>query len=146
MTVISTAPDQVALPSNHHRTRLRMLGVAGAVLAPLALWSIAVPVVGVDLSVRPGGGSTQTVGAGAILAVSLLASLLGWALLAVLERRSARARNLWTGVAVAVLLTSLAGPLTGATTATSKTVLALMHLSLGAVLIPALRHSSTTHR
>ncbi len=145
MTTSSTPPDRVALPSSRHRTRLRMLGVAGAVLAPLIVWSIAVPVVGVDLTVRPGGGSTQTIGAGTILAVSLLASLLGWALLAVLEHRSARARTRWTGGAVAVLLLSLAGPLTGATTATSKTVLVLMHLSLGAVLIPALRHSSTTH-
>jgi hypothetical protein len=46
MTTSSTPPDRVALPSSRHRTRLRMLGVAGAVLAPLIVWSIAVPVVG----------------------------------------------------------------------------------------------------
>ncbi len=43
--------------------------------------------LGVDLTVRttPGGSSVQTIGPAFVFAVGLLASLLGWDLLAVLE-------------------------------------------------------------
>ncbi|HZJ05567.1 MAG TPA: DUF6069 family protein [Nocardioidaceae bacterium] len=96
--------------SSTRRVRTRAFSVASAALASLAVWTIAVPLLGIDLFVRPGGGSPQTVGAGTVVAVSLIASLLGWALLALLERRTSRARAIWTGAAVAALLLSLGGP------------------------------------
>ncbi len=122
-------------------TRARAFGVAGAALAALAVWTVAVPLLGVDLLVRPGGGSAQTVGVGTVVTASLVASLLGWALLALLERRVTRARTVWTGVAAVVLLLSLAGPLTGGTTSSAAAALTLMHVAVAAVLIPTLRHS-----
>jgi hypothetical protein len=141
----TTVHDQITPPPTRRaRTRARAVAVAGATLAALGVWAVAVPLLGADLLVRPGGGSAQRVGAGAVAAASLIPALLGWALLALLERRTARARPVWTGVAVVVLLLSLGGPLTAGTTTASKAVLVLMHLAVGAVLIPALRRSSTT--
>jgi hypothetical protein len=118
------------------RVSRRGLTVAAAVLAAVIVWLIAVPVAGIDLLVRPGGGATQQVGVGSVVAVSLLAALLGWGLLAMLERLlPARARTVWTVAAGVVLVLSLAGPLTGGTTPAVAATLALMHLAVGAVLI-----------
>ena len=111
-------------------------------LAALAIWVVADQLLGANLLVRSGGGSPQSVGAGTVVAASLLAALLGWVLLAVLERRTSRARAVWTGVALVVLLLSLSGPLTGGTTPSTTATLVLMHLTVAAVLIPTLRRSS----
>ncbi len=143
--MITTVPDQITrAPGRRVRTRVRALAVACAPLVALGVWTVAVPLLGADLPVRPGGGSPQMVGAGAVAAASLITALVGWALLALLEHRTARARPVWTAVALAVLLLSLGGPLTAGTTTASKAVLVLMHLTVGAVLIPALRRNSPT--
>ncbi len=129
-------PHRVTTPS-HHKFRSRALAVTAAVLAALVVWSLAVPLLGVDLTVRttPGGSSVQTIGPALVLAVSLLASLLGWGLLAGLERRTQRAGTIWTITAGVVLLLSLAGPLTAAITTAAAATLMLLHLSAAAVLI-----------
>ncbi len=79
-------PDRVPAPS-HRQLRSRAFAVTAAVLAALVVWSVAVPLLGVDLTVRTtsGGSSVQTIGRAFVFAVGLLASLLGWDLLAVLE-------------------------------------------------------------
>jgi hypothetical protein len=122
------------------RVSHRALTVAAAILAAAVVWFVAVPVAGLDLLVRPGGGATQHVGIGSVLTVSLLAALLGWGLLTLLERLlPAHARTVWTVVAVTVLVLSLAGPLTGGTTAAVTVTLSLMHVAVGAALILGLR-------
>jgi hypothetical protein len=143
MTTTQTA-HTTSSSTRRTRARARALGVLGAVLAALAVWIVADPLLGADLLVRPGGGSPQSVGAGPVVAASLLAALLGWALLAILERRTSRARGVWTGIALVVLVLSLSGPLTGGTTLTTKATLAIMHLAVAAVLIQTLRRSSPT--
>lgn len=125
------------------RIRQRVLTVAAAVVAAVLAWLVAVPIVGIDLLVRPGGGAAQQVGLGSVVAVSLLASLLGWGLLALLERLiSRRALTAWTVVAVVVLMLSLTGPLTAAANAAVAIALVLMHLVVGAVLIIGLRRTT----
>ncbi len=129
-------------PTNAARPRLtRMLGVAGACAAAIAVWAIAVPAFGVQLLVRFGGGTPQTVGLGLVVGASLLASLLGWALLAVLERRTPRARPIWTAIATVILVASLTLPLSAGTTMSARVTLVLMHLAAAAVLIPTLRRA-----
>ena len=90
------------------------------------------PLLGVDLAVRtnPGGSSAQSIGAASVLAVSLLASILGWGLLAALEQATQRAGTLWTVTASVVLLLSLAGPRTSAVTTAAAVALVLLHLSV----------------
>jgi hypothetical protein len=47
-------------------------------------------------------------------------------------------RTIWTAFAVAVLLVSLVGPLTGAMTVAARIVLECMHVAVAASLIAAL--------
>ena len=119
--------------------RNRILGVAGATLAAVAVWTIEVPRLGLRLVTQCGNAAPQGVGIGAVVFSSLVGSLAGWGLLAILERRFARARAIWTGIAIAVLLASFSLPLSAGTTATTKVALAMMHLAVGEVLIPTLR-------
>ena len=141
----SIAPART--PPAPHRVQARGLVVAGAVGAALGEWLVAGPLLGIDLAVQPAGGgaqsATQTVGIGAVVAASLTAALLGWALLALLERWTARARTIWTAVAAVVLLLSLAGPLTGALSLSVAGALAAVHLVVGSVLIVGLRRTAT---
>ena len=141
MTTTAT-PRRVTAPS-HRQLRLRAFAVIAAVLAALVVWSVAVPLLGVGLTVRTTpGSSVQTIGAGFVVAVSLLASLLGWGLLAALERRTQRAGTVWTAAAGVVLVLSLAGPLTAAVTTGGKVSLVALHLSVAAVLISLLRRTA----
>jgi hypothetical protein len=137
----SDIPTRTDCPPVHHIRGLRALAVTGAVAAALAVWAVAVPLAGIEPTVRMGGES-RPVGPGAVATSALLAGLAGWALLAALERFAGRARRTWTIIAVVMLLLSLGGPLgNGAHTATTI-ALAGMHLAVGAVLIPALRRSA----
>ncbi|WP_049556300.1 DUF6069 family protein [Nonomuraea sp. SBT364] len=115
----------------------RILTVAGASAAALAVWAVAVPVAGTTLTVRMGAG-TQPIEPGSVLVVSLLVGLAGWALLAVLERFASRPGRIWTVVALTVLVLSLLGPLGSAVGIATTLVLVLMHLVVGAVLVPGL--------
>ena len=128
-------------PATTRLSQTRGLSVAGATLAAVAVWVLAVPLLGTHLLVRFGSGAPQNVGIDLIVGASLMASLLGWASLATLERLTSRARTIWTGAAVAVLLGSLSLPLIAGTTMATKVALALMHVIVAVVLIPALRRS-----
>jgi len=129
-------------PATVSRGLARALSVAGATVAAAAVWAVAVPGLGTHLLIRFGSGITQTVHTDLVIGAALMASLCGWGLLTVLERRTHRARALWTAVAVVVTIASLGLPLIGGTTAATVTALAMMHLAVAAVLIAALRYSA----
>jgi cell division protein FtsW (lipid II flippase) len=136
----ATAPSPARTRPDH---RLRALGVVAAVLAPVLIWVVAVPVLGVDLLVSDGRRQSPTqfeVGLGAVVTVALGSALLGWGVLALLERFTRHARTVWTVLATVLLVLSLVplfGPMSGAT----RLTLALMHLAVGAALIPAFHRS-----
>lgn len=115
----------------------RLLTIAAAVAATLVVWLAAVPILGVELAAQTGGGTIE-VGPGAVVIATVVAGLAGWALLALLERLTPRARVIWTAIAAAVLVLSMLGPL-GGIGAASQLTLALMHLAAGAVIIAGLR-------
>ncbi|QUX26776.1 hypothetical protein KGD83_15420 [Nocardiopsis akebiae] len=119
----------------------RMLTAVAAVLAPLALWGLAVPLMGVDLTAVP-GGQARPVGPGAVAFAGMLSAAAAWALLAVLERTARRPRLAWTVTACAVLALSLAGPLTSGAAPVVVLVLEGMHVLVGAVLILGLGRSA----
>lgn len=137
---MSTATWGRIAPATTHLSLARALSVTGATLAAVAVWAAAVPGLGVRLLVRFGSGSPQTVHAQLVVAAALTASLCGWGLLAVLERRTRHARAIWTAAAVAITAASLSFPLIAGITAATVTALALMHLAVAAVLIPGLRY------
>jgi hypothetical protein len=121
--------------------RARALAVIAAVLAALAIWLVTDPLLGIDLTgpTVPGSEELMSISPAMVAGGSLVAALAGWALLALLERFTARARTIWTAIAVLVGLLSLAGPLsTLGSTEANALALALMHLAVAAVLIPGL--------
>ena len=138
----STTTRTYAARHTNQLLRTRALGVVGAVIAAVAVWVIEVPLLGLHLDIRFGTGAAQTIGIGFVLGATLFASLLGWALLAILERRTPRARTIWTVIAAVVLVASLSLPLYAGIAGSTKVALAVMHLAAAAVLIPVLRASS----
>lgn len=140
--ITTTTPGHVTT-SSHQQFQRRAFAVTAAAFAALVLWSVEVPLLGVSLSVRTTPGSnTQKIGVGLVIAVSVLASLLGWGLLAALEHLTQWAGTIWTAAAGVVLVLSLTGPLTTAVTTGGKASLVALHLSVAAVLIPLLRRSA----
>jgi hypothetical protein len=134
-----------AAPDIRH-ARARVLCAAGGALAAALAWTVEVPLLGIDLNFRYGTSHIQFVAVAQVIAASLAASLLGWLLLAVLEQRTPHARTLWTSVALAGLAASVALPLTlattAATTASAIVGLAVMHLTIGAAVIPAMARTA----
>lgn len=123
--------------------RARPRAVVIAMLVPLAIWSVAEMVFHIRLRTPGGFGPPGDIGALNVIAASGFFSLAGWGLLALLERLTARARSVWMIIAVVTLLLSLATPLSGSgITPANRAVLLLMHLAVGAVLIPALYRTS----
>jgi len=142
MHTTTTAP---AIPDIKHG-RARALCAAGGALAAALAWAVEVPLLGIHLNVRFGGGHIQTIAVGQVIGVAVAASLLGWLLLAQLERRALRPRLIWTTVALVALAASLALPIAAATTTSAVVGLIVMHLTVGAVVIPAMARTARTGR
>ncbi|MEU7714777.1 DUF6069 family protein [Micromonospora chalcea] len=134
----TTIPTAATRPT---RRRVRLLTVLAATVATLLGWVIAVPLAGVELSART-GSDVQRVTPVAVAVSTLFAGLAGWALLALLERLTARARPVWTVVATLVLLVSLLGPLGGGVGRPATLTLVAFHLVAGTVLITGLRRAA----
>ncbi|MFG3556901.1 DUF6069 family protein [Micromonospora sp. NPDC047557] len=137
MSAEASAPRAVDGAS---RVRNRSIALVVAVLAAVAVWSIAT-LAGAQLTVDQGSGP-QDVTVLAVLVTSALAALLGWGLLAALERLSARATTIWTGIAVAVLVLSLVPASLVDASAGTRFALVLMHLVVGAVVILGFRRGA----
>jgi Family of unknown function (DUF6069) len=122
-------------------TAVRVLtGVVGAAAA-LVIWVIAVPVFDVELTTTNPQGQTIEIGPVPIIVLSTIPALLGWALIALLERFTpSRAKTMWTVIAVAALLISFV-PLTQMSAAAAVS-LGLMHLVVGGVIIVGMRSTS----
>lgn len=126
----------------------RIAAVVAAVLAAVVVWVAFGPIAGVDLRAPAAGtpGQTHDVGLVTVMVPSALASLAGWALLAVLERVTARSRTVWITTAIVVLVLSLGGPLSAAGISTlNQAALASMHLAVAATLIPLLGRTARRH-
>lgn len=124
-----------------NNTRLqRAAAVADATVAALVAWTFIHVVSDIDLAVRSGGSVTH-VGAASVAATVIAVGLAGWALLALLERFTTKARAIWVGIAVAVFLVSLLGPAGGVNAAAVGSLLAL-HSVVAAALIAGLYRSA----
>jgi len=134
----TTAP---AVPDTK-QGRPRALCAAGGALAAALAWIVEVPLLGIHLNVRFGTGHIQTIPAGQVIGAAAAASLLSWLLLTLLQRRTPHARLLWTTIALAALAASLALPLAAATTTSAAAGLIVMHLTVGAAVIPAMAHTA----
>ena len=124
----------------------RALSVLAATAAAVALWVVAAPIGGADLTVQQGDQEPMEIGVALVVATALVAGLAGWGLLAVLGRATRRPRTVWTVVAVIALALSLLPPLTAEATSGAHVTLVLMHIVVGAVLIAGLRRTATERR
>jgi hypothetical protein len=122
--------------------RARALCAAGGSLSAVLAWIVEVPVLGIHLNFRFGAGHVQTIAVGEVIGVTVAASLLGWLLLTLLERRTSHARLLWSTTALALLAASLALPLAAATTTSAVAGLIVLHVTVGAAVIPAMAHTA----
>ncbi len=126
-------------------TAVRVLTGVVAAAAALVIWAIAVPVLDVELRTTNPQGQSIEIGPLPIVILSIVPALLGWALIALLERFTpGRARTIWTVIAVAALVVSLV-PLTQMSAAAAVS-LGSMHLVVGAVIIIGMRSTSRAAR
>ncbi|MEU8181087.1 DUF6069 family protein [Micromonospora sp. NPDC049044] len=113
---------------------------AGAIVVAVAEFALLHSAAGVDVAVSS-ANSTRQITVAAVIVAAAVAALGGWALLAALERGTDRSRVWWTSIAVAVLALSLVvGPPSGVGGG-AKATLALLHLSVGVILILGLPRS-----
>jgi hypothetical protein len=127
-----TAPvhDRVA-----HRARRRALGIVAALVATLAVWFLG-HLAGADYWITDSQGTVR-IDALVTTQVTVVLGLVGWGVLALLERLTRYGTTLWTALAVVVVAASMIPiVLVEATTAT-RVALAAVHLAVGAVLVPA---------
>lgn len=130
-----TAPAAGSVPTTRSRARTRALAVAGAAGAALAAWVIGA-LAGADYWLTDGTG-TARVDIPAAVGTTVVVALLGWGLLAVLERIASWGRTAWTVLAVGVLALSMVPIGLVEATASTRVGLTLAHLAVAAVLIPA---------
>jgi hypothetical protein len=120
------------------RSRLAVVGVT--VAAALALWAFLAPLAGIDLKAQQ--GATIEVGAGSVFFASAAMAFAGWALLAILERRTVNARKIWTVLAIIMCVTSLGSPIFSGIGTGARLGLASLHLIVGATVILGLRRTA----
>ena len=112
--------------------RPRWWTVLASQLATAAVYVIAVPIGGIDLSARS-GDSTVTIDFSLVMGVSLLAGIAALLWLITLRRLTARPNRNWAISAAIVLVVSMTGPL-GATSVAAGIALACMHLGFAGAL------------
>lgn len=125
--------------------RVRLLGVAAAVVVAEAVWALARFALGIPVQAPAGAGYPEPVDIGALnIAVAIIVlSLAGWGALAVFERLTPHARRIWLLVALVALGVSLVMPLSGfGVSPANRAVLVLMHVAVAVVVIPALYRTS----
>ena len=130
-----------SVPATTH-TRTRALVVVVSVAAALAVWLISSLVLSSDVTVpdSPGSAERHALGTADVMLTATVAALAGWALLAVLERFTSRARAIWTAVAVAVFVVML--PYLPGYVAVERVVLVLLHTAVAVPLVVGLRRTS----
>src|SRR5688572_6569113 len=84
----------------------RALAILVATVATVLVWTVA-KLADVGLAVRSGTDDRQEISLASVIVATILIGLLGWGLLAVLERVSVRGLTIWTVIAVVFLLISL---------------------------------------
>lgn len=129
------ATHPVPAPSTRTLARRRWLVVLAAMAAAVAAWTIAHPLLNIDLLVEDGSGSTRQVSHLAVTLSSLFAGLVGWAVLGTLERLTARAHLVWRVLASLVFVVSLAGPFSAVSNDATVVLLGLHCLVAGILIV-----------
>jgi hypothetical protein len=125
--------------------KVRVMAIVDAIALNVVVLAIARLATG-DWPVASVGDDEQQIGVVPVILVTLVAGLVAWGLLALLERVTSNARTIWTAIAVVVFLLTLIGPLGSGAGTSSTIVLALMHAGAAATIIPLMRRSDDPGR
>jgi hypothetical protein len=109
--------------------RLRIVVLALA--ATHTIWAATFWFTGIDLQLRDGRGTVDALN---VLAATLVAGGVAWAVAALLQHFTRRARMAWTMGCLFSLGGSLIGPLDAGAGTGSTAVLVLMHLTVAIIL------------
>jgi hypothetical protein len=133
---MTTSTSTATSPARTSRGRLARAGgiaLAAALAGNLALFAVG-RTAELDFAIRPAGGGATTVTAASVVIVTVLALALGTALAAVLGRLPRPGLAVAT-VGGAIMLLSLAAPLSAEAANGTKILLTAMHLVTGAAYI-----------
>jgi hypothetical protein len=122
--------------------QMRATAIVAAIVVNVVILGVG-RVVNGEFPAATVGSEDQTIGFAPVIVVTALAGLVAWGLLALLERMTSRAPAIWTAIAVGVLVLSLLGPLGSGVNASSKIVLACLHVGAAATIVPLMRRSAT---
>jgi hypothetical protein len=122
------------------RRRIRVTAMLAATATASAIWLLS-HAAGADFTMRASGQSI-TIGLADVIGLTLVFAGLGWAALALLERYSHSAAKNWARLAGGALLLSFVPVFAEHATAGTRTALVLIHLTVAAVLISALRYTT----
>ncbi|MFJ4903490.1 DUF6069 family protein [Streptomyces sp. NPDC088727] len=123
----------------------RIVCLLAATVAAVIVWLIAHSALDIDLKTKAqGGGDPQEVGLAMVIGATILIGLVAWGVVALLDRKSPKARTRWTVIASIVFVLSLFGPLGSGEGGSTKAALLCMHLVVALVLIPG--YASTARK
>jgi Family of unknown function (DUF6069) len=135
----------MAIQRSSTRWRKRLLAVVGGILAAEVIWLLATFALGIHVQAPAGNGYPQPVdiGPGTVGITAGVLSLLGWGVLALLERFTRRAGGIWLAFSLLALIVSLSMPLSGGgVPAADRAALVLTHVAVAAIIIPAFCRTS----
>ena len=125
--------------------QVRAVAIATAVITNVCILTAGRIVKG-EFPVATVGDDDQSIAYLQVIGVTMLIGLIAWGLLFLLERTTSRSASVWLAIAIVFFLISLIGPLVQGENASSKVVLALMHLGAFLTIVPLLRQSAVTPR
>lgn len=113
-----------------------------AALSPAIVFLLVSTIGGVDVAVPESFGSEQReeLELGAVIGASVIAVLVGWGVLAVLERLTDKALTIWT--VGALVLAAISMPWSTGFRTSDRVVITLMHVAIAAVFIVGMRVTS----
>jgi Family of unknown function (DUF6069) len=121
---------------------LRASGVVGALTAASVWWLVA-QALNIPLTVNlHNGRPPQQFGLLFLLGFALGFSVLGWLVLAVLDRHTRRSVAIWTTMGIGLLVVSFVPIATAGASPGTKVILSCIHLSVAAALLTSMRRSS----
>lgn len=130
-------------PSKQSTNGPRIITVVAATLVTAAVWFVARVAFDVEVIAKTGASETR-VQLPSVIIATVVAGLLGWGLLELLERKASSPGTVWSIVAVVVLVLSMFGGPLGGVTTDAKVTLAVLHVTAGLVMIPGL--ARTAHK
>jgi hypothetical protein len=126
----------------------RLGAIAVAVAAAIVAWLLIENLSGIEM-MTPAVQGRPNMDIGPIpIAVSVIvATLIGWGVLALMERRAQNPRRSWTIFAVIGTVLSLGAPFSGEDLATNQRIsLAALHVVTAAVFIPLMARTARSQK